>query len=73
MKYSGESLIGRVYSPETAQVMCFGKFTYKNKNAARDAGVSYGNNPYKCPICREWHLTNLNNKAGNRAKTRARM
>lgn len=46
--------------------ICKSKYAYLSKSGAKKHGGQLGNRPYKCPICRLWHLTSQ--KKTERAK-----
>lgn len=50
------------YTDEQAQKMCKGKIKYNTQNQAikgalKFIGIATVQRPYRCPICRGWHLT----------------
>ena len=70
---TGFDTLGRDYSLPSVERMCFSKRTFATKNQARDAGLKYEQNPYRCPVCHSFHLTSLSNADGNKARRKAKL
>lgn len=73
----GVERLGRNIPTDRAVRGCFDKKTFENRNRARDHAKRgeklKGNSPqepYRCHICGEWHLTTLDKQG--RAKARQR-
>lgn len=73
---NGYDRLGRQFKPQTAQRMCFDKVPYACRNEARDAAAhlkktrGYEVQPYRCLVCRRYHLTSLNKEDGAAARAR---
>ena len=73
---NGYDRLGRDFKPQTAQRMCFDKVPYDSRNKARDAAAhlaktrGFDVHPYRCQVCRRFHLTSLSKEDSAAARKR---
>lgn len=73
---TGYDRLGRELHAGTAQRMCFDKKVFSSRNRARDEAAKLKKTrgmdlrPYRCVVCKLFHLTTLNKEDGHQARRR---